>query len=137
MAAFSIRICNGLRMVCNKVNSPVNGSECKHKIVYNMNVITNRYARAPCVCGWRFQYSNLMKFLSTTSSGISCASCLKSNKSTGSRKATDLKEKKVSLLIPDGHKWVLGRTQCLCWSFNFTRSFISPSCHTFSKVCYY
>jgi hypothetical protein len=49
MAAFGIRICNGLRNVCNKVNSPVNGSECSHTVVRNMNVITNRYARASCV----------------------------------------------------------------------------------------
>jgi hypothetical protein len=49
MAAFSIRICNGLRKVCNKVNSPVNDSECKHTIVFDMNVITNLYARASCV----------------------------------------------------------------------------------------
>ena len=49
MAACSIRNCNGLRKVCNKVNSPVNDSDCKHLVVYNINVITNRHARASCV----------------------------------------------------------------------------------------
>jgi len=41
-----------------------------------------------------FSIRNLMQFVSTVSSGISCASCLKSNKCTGSWNATDLKGNK-------------------------------------------